>query len=200
MDDVWEINGITGRGTIPTIAGTFSGPLVVMGTGRCLWDDLAMVKGNPDYMAINMSGCFVPKKISHWASKHPGGLPYYIGLYHENFYPTDTDNGNFNFMAHIFRPQIYSHAPERAEVIWDFAGRDDGSSSMFGVMVGLVLGYDPIWLAGVPIDGSGRFYDPPGMAPFDYGYYQQFWSAKVPIFENRVKSFSGFTATLLGKP
>lgn len=159
-----------------------------------------MVKGDPDYMSINLTGCFARKRIDHWATKHPDWLHYWIGLYLKTYFPIDTENSNYNFFSYVFRPHIYTHAPSDAEVNWEFDLSTEGSSSIFGVLVALALGYDPIYLAGIPLDASGSFYDPPGFTTMDYGQYQKNWIPMNKIFDGRVKSYSGFTRELLGSP
>lgn len=196
----WEINGIKGFGDLPAIAGTFSGPVVIIGGASCVWDDLAQVIGKPDYMAINLSGYFAHKTIRHWATCHPQMLPYYLGLYHEFYFPTDTENDQFNFFAHIMEPHIQTHAPMNAENNWQFV-INRGSSGIFATQVALALGYEQVWLAGIPLDSSRSLFDPPWAAVIDYGeQYQEEWLKAADLFKGRVKSFSGFTRELLGAP
>lgn len=197
----WEINGIKGYGEMPAIAGTFSGPLVILGGAPCIWDDLAQVTlDDVDYLAINFTGFFAHRNIRHWANRHPEDLPHYVALYQETYCPTESDNANYNFFAHLFRSHVYTHAPQDAEVNWQFV-QEKGSSAMFAVQVGLALGYAPIWLAGVPLDNSGRFGSPPWITSFDYaGHYQEAWQDALPLLQGRVKSFSGWTRELLGMP
>ena len=204
---IWELNGIRGKGDLPAIAGTYSGPLVIMGSARCLWDDLSMVKGTPDYMAINYTGLFSRKKIKHWATKHYELLPYFLGLYEEYHCPTykaeEKTDTNLDFFWKVFKPKIYTHAPKNAQCNWEFENDAEGSSSMFAVLVGLALGYDPIWLAGSPLDSSGCFLDPPeycNTAEGNYEIYRKHWIEALDIFNGRVKSYSGFTRELLGAP
>lgn len=199
MPNNWKINGIEGRGKLPAIAGTFSGPLVVIGGASCLWDDLSQVTGTPDYMAINCTGFLARKTVKHWATCHPEFLPFYLGIYRETYFPTTTENAEFNFFAHIFQTDIQTHSARDAANLWQFA-LTGGSSAMFAVQVGLCLGYDPIWLAGIPLEPSGCVYDPPWVEPFDYAMYQPVWTAVAETFAGRVKSFSGFTRELLGAP
>jgi hypothetical protein len=199
VEKYWEINGIEGFGDLPEIADSFSGPLVILGGASCLWDDLAQVKGNPTYMAINETGCFARKNISHWATKHPSFLPHYLGWYKEYYFPTNTENKDFNFFAHVFKPHIHTHAPKDAENIWQFIN-EKGSSGLFAVHVGLALGYNPIWLTGIPLEPMGNLCDPPWIEPFTYDQYQKFWEIAAERFGGRVKSFSGFTRKLLGAP
>jgi hypothetical protein len=193
----WVINGVQGHGECPELAGKFSGPLIIMGDAVCVWDDLSKVNGDMDIMSLNWAGCFARKKVHHWATRHDEFLPLFIDIYQRTYYPTNTSNPNFNFLSHIFQPHIYAHGPHEAENVWRFASDTGGSSAMFGVLVGLALGYEPIYLAGIPLDSSGSFYAP---KPISFESYREFWIEKADMFRGRVKSFSGFTAELLGKP
>jgi hypothetical protein len=198
IDEPWEINGIRGCGDLPPLAGKFSGPLVVLGSARGLWDDLAQVKGNPDYMAINLAGLHVQKKLAHWATWHSECIPHYMGLYWEGW-PVQ------NHEVHTHAPILYPYELLPAENNWNFdmapeIKLDCGSSSLFAVCVALALGYYPVLLAGIPLEPCGCFYDPPWMRSFDYQRYQKAWEQANKVFQGRVKSYSGYTRELLGAP
>jgi hypothetical protein len=199
MTDQWEINGIRGYEIVPSLANKFSGPLVIIGAASCLWNDLAQVNGSPDFMAINFAGYLARKNIQHWSTCHPEYLPYYLGMYRLTYFPTNTENSDFNFFAHVFKTQMHTHGPQDAENNWQFE-IGGGSSALFAVQVGLALGYAPVSLAGVPLEACGCVYDPPWVEPFDYAMYQGVWEKAAPVFAGRVKSYSGFTRELLGAP
>jgi hypothetical protein len=70
-------------------------------------------------------------------------------------------------------------------------------------MVGLALGYDKIILAGVPIDGTGHFFDPPGKVVNQFlgtNIKEEWNNANRNYFKGRVKSLSGRTREWLGEP
>lgn len=85
--------------------------------------------------------------------------------------------------------------------IWCFAN-NRGSTSLFAVKCGLLMGYSEIVLCGIPYDGSGRFFDPPGVGK-DYekaNGWEDWPKLAASVFDGRVKSMSGRTRELLGEP
>ncbi len=92
---------------------------------------------------------------------------------------------------------------EGYDVIWD-DGRPDGepwygSSALFGTLIGLILGYEAIILAGCPLDKEGHWYfgeehKGPEWREEDYQAWINF--VKLPQAK-RVRSMSGFTKEIL---
>ena len=83
--------------------------------------------------------------------------------------------------------------------IWNNSGNSGG----LAVLLAILMGYDRIVLAGMPMDGSGRFFDDPNQVWVDYsrGGVERCWlEYKEFVFRNRVRSMSGNTALWLGKP
>lgn len=70
---------------------------------------------------------------------------------------------------------------------------------MFAVEVALMLGYDRVVLAGVPIVDVPNVFHPenPGTYATDY---KQAWQDKAPSWRGMVRSMSGNTMELLGRP
>jgi len=130
-----------------------------------------------------------PFNKRHWVSLHADDLPHYLYL----------DKSNPKQVDHIF-----THSPADAEVVWDFddpeIGR--GTSSLFAVLVALTLGYNPVTLAGIPLDGTGNINNPPGyrVTSWEVGSSHDKWLEYRPLFMNRVFSMSGFTREILGSP
>jgi hypothetical protein len=184
----WIKNGIRGKGILPLMAGNWSGPVVVMGSGRCLYDDMKGIPKDADIMAVNLAGVAYPHTKHHWVSLHYDYLPHYLGL----------NKGNYQ-LGHVF-----THSTQDAEVVWDF---DDpeicrGTSVLFATLVAVTLGYNPVILVGTPLDGSGNFYHPPGFVvnSWNDGSSHDKWLEYRPLFVNRVFSMSGFTREILGVP
>ena len=145
----WEVNGVRGQGNLPPIAGQFSGPLIVCGAGRSLWDDLANlpVQSSADILCINLTGVVFPRRFLHWASMHGDHFPHWLGLRALDL-PED---------GHIHTHSMRSGS----EFFWDFEN-PGGCSGIFAALVGLALGYEHIVLCGCPENSDGHFYDPPG--------------------------------------
>lgn len=67
----------------------------------------------------------------------------------------------------------------------------------------LAMQYERVIVAGVPLDRSGHFFDPPpdmGGCDEDYAVFASAWHESVDDFAGRVKSMSGVTREILGAP
>ncbi len=76
------------------------------------------------------------------------------------------------------------------------------TSGCFGALVGLMLGYTEIVLAGIPMDNGGHFFDPPWYTTDmeDKTVHRQWGWARDNVFKGRVTSLSGYTRKWLGAP
>lgn len=186
---------------------TCGGPLLIIGGGRCVWNDLEKVgdlryagkrKGvdlSKDFpgprMAINDIGQHYMGHIDHWVTSHPefmGGWMHYRQMH--------VMSGDGPPMTHSL---THHHS---IDVAWPF-GWSGGTSGLLAVFVGLAMGFDSITLAGVPMDDSGHYFDPPAYnkTDFNQSHIRQEWiNAERDLFGGRVRSMSGWTAKLLGTP
>ena len=171
------------------MAGNWKGPVIIMGSARCLYDDLSHLPYQGDVMAVNWAGLLYPMNKRHWVSLHPEEIPHYLGL----------DKTN-----RLQKDHIFTHSTRDAEVVWDFDDPEigNGTSSLFATLVALALGYTPVVLAGVPLDGTGNLYHPPDYLINSWadGSSHDKWLEYRPLFVNRVFSLSGFTREILGAP
>lgn len=183
-------------GPLPEIAGTKQGKkLLVVGSAIGVWDDLARYDyNNPEHevMAINDMMMHFPRRLDHGATCHADKLPGW-GFFqaydasHKPWPPMQTH-------SHIKHSWVKWHWPLH---------RQGGTSGLFGVTVGLLMGYDMIVLAGIPCDASRRYFDPPGTEhpQFRQEHLIKDWvEANEMIFNGKVKSLSGRTRDLLGEP
>jgi len=78
-----------------------------------------------------------------------------------------------------------------------------GSSGLFAVLGALELGYDQLILCGVTMDGKKK-HDPTAGQLIDatcpYDSYRPGWYKVQAQIKDKVRSMSGWTAELLGKP
>jgi len=175
--------------------GAYSGELVIMGGGRCLWDDLAKINGrHHDFMAVNHAGLFFKGKLNHWYTNEGPMLPLWETL--RRHMRGHGDNGPV--LTHTNDPN------STADYLWNWSGA--GSSSLGAVLTGLALGYDKIILCGIPLDNSGHFYDPPGEhsnfineVPKRDGYPRYWQNAARDVFDGKVKAVSGRLIEVLGE-
>ena len=166
-----------------------SGKLLIVGSGRCVWDDL--LKVNPldyDAMAINDMIMHFPGPLKHAYSNDWKMLPHWIS------------SRRPNYVIDWGIPASHSCYGSKS---WPWPGH--GTSSLNAVYTGLALGYDEIIIAGVPLDDSGHYWEAPWLKTnftnevSDKDGEMHFWSnAKKTIFDGKVKSLSGRTKQLLG--
>jgi hypothetical protein len=185
-------------GELPPIAGQFSGALLILGGARCVWDDvrslpggdLALEKWPGDIMATNDIGAHVHQFIRHWTTLHED----YMAGWHAYRYGHN----------HGGRGHVYTHgirANPAIHFVWNLK-IPAGNSGLFAARIALLMGYDRVVLAGVPMDGQGHFFDPPwvGHGHFGAAELEEWKSARDEFFANRVRSLSGRTRDLLGAP
>jgi hypothetical protein len=184
------------KGPLPEIAGTKSGTLLIIGSAACVWDDLKDYdhRHQGDRMAINDMLNYYPGQLQHGVSLHPKKLTMW----------------SFNQAwegrkAGWWPMQLHAHVPgEHVKHVWPLT-RDGGTSGLFGVFIGILMGYREIVLAGIPCDDSPRFFDPPDQRHPMFGLetVQEEWLRvrdSVPLFKDKVRSLSGNTAKWLGLP
>lgn len=168
-------------------AGAYSGPALVLGSARCLFDDMQRVPFRDEcaLIATNLTGVLVPG-VTHWASTHrelfavARPLQQYL---HER-----------DVMTHTWR-RIASHV----DVLWDSDTAPD-SSGCFGIMLAIALGYYPIIACGMPLDESGYYYHPYDAKRVDYKTTNEAWWILEAEQQGVVFSMSGWTKNWFGLP
>ena len=187
--DIWNRIGGIGE-TPPPVIGRARGPLLVMGGAAGVWRDSAAVEPwDGERMAVNDIGAHHAGVIRHWVSLHPEYFPGW------RFYRDRHCLGEGQpYECHASRDA------DGVDRVWRL--NTGGSSGLLACMVGLMLGYEHIVLAGVPMDGGPHYFDPP-TAKTDLGSAtleaEWLW-ARDQLFAGRVKSLSGRTRDWLGAP
>lgn len=182
---------------MPSMAGKYEGNLLVVGTGRCVWEDLAKVDtvflSDCDTMVLNDMGTHYPGRFHHWYSNDDKKLPHWF-------------EGRRDSHKYVHGSDIRFHTNHPADMgnVWPFHGK--GSSGLVACYVALALGYDNVLLAGVPWDDSGHYYDPPvghkvfggrKATNFTNEVKDQYVIDALPFFEGKIKSMSGRSKELL---
>lgn len=186
---VWTTLG--GQGEAPSRLGRFSGPLLILGGGRTVWDDYAKVRPwKGEIMAVNDIGAHMHDRIRHWVTLHPEYMPGWKHYREKHLY-----GQGISAMTHSYKEK------EGIDVVWKI-GNQGGTSGLFACFVGLMLGYNEIVLGGLPMTNDGHYFDPPWQytAFQDKGVALVWASAQTNIFKGRVKALSGWTKTWLGSP
>lgn len=179
----------------PVPAHTFRGAILIMGGARCLWDDLAALGDWPhDRMAVNDIGSHWRDTLRHWVTLHPTYLPGWMHYRHGH---------NYGNQGHVFTHTIAGRdGDQHVQHKWPILDIG-GSSGLFGVFTALLMGYERVVLAGMPMDGQPHYFDPPWSegAGLEGGAEEIVWREQAGrTFEGRVKSLSGRTRDWLGAP
>ncbi len=170
------------KGSLPTLKG--QGNLLIVGGAACVWEDLRWA-GSQNWdsvMAVNDIANYLDGPIHHITSCHPEKMPFF-----------SFKNPEAETHAHYPGPGV--------KHVWPLM-RDGGTSGLFGIFVGLLMGFERIVLAGIPCDGQGRFFEsqdkPHNLFGLDIAFQE--WERAFHICQGRVKSLSGRTRQLLGSP
>lgn len=187
--EVWQHLG--GTGEAPSHLGRHAGPLLILGGGRSVWDDYDQVRPwKGEIMAVNDIGALLHEQVRHWVTLHPEYMPGWLTYRAKHCY----GSGQV--------PIVHAHRMrEGVHVEWKVANVG-GTSGLFGTLVALMLGYTEIVLAGIPMDNTGHFFDPPWYRTDmeDKATHSVWRGARDNIFKGRVKSLSGYTREWLGAP
>lgn len=203
--EIWEANGIYGRGEkAPACAGNYHGTAVVLGGARCIWDDCAKINfDNVEVIAVNNMIMHHKGRVMHGVSLHPEEPPLWRQLrwtngcepsyVHTHSHRLPENNNNI--------PPYEFKTYHGLDYLWVLEGGRGGSSGLFACMIGLALGYGRVVLAGIPLDGGGHFFDPPGKETKQFASttMEMEWdNAAIKYFHGRVRSLSGRTREWLG--
>jgi hypothetical protein len=200
---VWHYRGIRGKGAEPDLLGAYEGKsLIVIGTAPCVYHDLALITGTHDRMATSTIGLQLDN-LTHWAELHTEIIPHFAHIRKVSSYFSD-------------RPFIHAHHFQRErdaskemcdryiDVYWHCYPLTCGSG-LFGVEIGIAMGYEQIICAGMPLDDTGSVAGKHTKYRFTSDYVREqheAWEsfAEIPEFKKRVRSVSGFTKELFGPP
>ena len=156
-------------------------PLLVVGAAACVWDDLARLGSWPHHIVVvNQIGIRIPA-FQYWASLHPEFLI-------QKWLPRRKEL--------IGQVGLWSHKTFRNVdlVLTDW----NGSSGLFAVKCGLVMGYNRIVCAGTPLDDQHHFNIEKRWP--DCLAYRKAWIKHQADLKPFVRSLSGWTRDLLGEP
>ena len=161
--------------------------LVITGSAPCVLDDMDMLAnidveaaGERDFMAIGLDA----------VDKYRMPI-LYVATYHPEDIPKMSERraaigGNLDYkvISQKIIPGVDIEEPFRPPT---------GSSAMCGALAGIRMGYRKIVLCGCPLTGNAPAGNP-------YSNFRAGWEAKKDELLGIVKSMSGWTRELLGKP
>jgi hypothetical protein len=151
--------------------GKEKGDVLIVGGGRSVWDDVAKLWPVPEaVIAVNDIGMYWPGYLKGWYSNDAVQLKAWHA-------------GRRHWWEQIYRQTIPLHScfAEKAGGgvhNWPFPAH--GSSGLVVTLVALAMGYERLWIAGIPLDDTGHFYDPPNGHPLVRG-------RKLSNFENETR-------------
>jgi len=170
-------------GTLPPLAGKFSGPAIVLGRADGWVDELdaafALTSYEAPVFAVN----------GHVEEHYPGCIfEHEISIHCQSFPGRDKRREDVTY--HAEKPLC--NCPN-ADVFWPIPGMGAGSSALLAVFIAINMGYSPVYVAGVKLSlhtvvdiGNGQ------KMMHDYRFYQDGWRAVEHELKGRVFS--------MGKP
>lgn len=169
--------------------------LVIASSGRCIWEDLKKIPWETyDMMGINDLIMHIPNPLKYGYSNDARRLQLWALLRRRGY------EGPESLHSMEPWPALGGQFPIKGHKL-----KGLGTSPLSACYVGLELGYDQILLAGVPLDDSGHYFDPPDIETnrFHQDFYKQeaqlkWWKEASKEFDGKVKSLSGHTRELLG--
>jgi hypothetical protein len=166
---------------------------VVLGGARSVWEDLERLRAlrEPDIViATNDAGAHYEGTVHHWVTLHFEKLRDWQSERHDRGLPP------------ALSTWVHEEARNPRGVPDNWTGRlpdKGGSSGLFAIDVGRHLGLERIVLCGVPMDSEeGHFFD---HKRWEFATrYRQAWTRHKEEIAPFVRSMSGWTAGLFGRP
>ncbi len=199
MSDIWDYFALD-KTKFPKMAGTEQGELLIVGTGRNVWEEVRGLPQARNVMCINDMGMYWPGHIKHWYSNDIEQLVHWSEGRRKPL--VQVYEKGWKLHSCFARPGVlYQHVHH-----WPLPGH--GSSGLVAILVALAMGYDNITVAGVPFDNSGHFYDPPNNHPLRPGGRN--WTnfrdetpdriieRSIPLMKHKVYPLSGRLREALG--
>lgn len=172
---------------------------LVVGCAECVWDDIIAARNilrcNAVY-CVKMIGVYWPGTFQVWVTLHPEFMDAYEGRRkalglpdgYEIVAPPPGELGEHGAKGRISRRVSFRWSGMTASA----------SSGIYGAKVALEDGHDRVVLAGIPMDNSkhfGRSSSWVNVSSFLPGM-----DMALPHLKANVRSLSGHTAKLLGRP
>lgn len=148
-----------------------------------------------DIMAIN--DAFLALPVAHYLASYHSELIWPWMMLRG---PLESINGEYKTQ---WRGVSYSQRADKGVKKVHVFEHGSGTSSFYGVQIGLAEGWNRVILCGIPMDMKGRFYQPPWVTGHDYcatDGWDAWTGAKERGELENVRSMSGKTAELLGIP
>lgn len=171
--------------SLPPVAGTRAGTVVIAGSGRTLWSDLEAIGRDFDTMAVNDAIMHFPYRLAHAYSNAAERLPLWVGARREDLQARD------NVIE-----QHHCRDFWRGGNFWPWPGH--GTSGLNAVYTAMGLGYERIIVVGMPLDNTGHYFDPPWRGNPDYKAERRYWLGVKEYLTGTVFGISGWIAETFG--
>jgi len=181
-----------------------SDTILITGDGGCLGDDCHRFEDwgiDHDLFAVNRSLVFHNRQVHHWAAIDLEETIWFS----QNL--TDAQNPDKKLKRHTI-----GDIPGAVDFCWemDYDWQDDdqklvfiGNSGYFSVLISIIMGYERIILAGMPLNTLPHWYENPSenVGPNWAGHvYTQWMDFKMQVpGADKVRSMSGYSAFILGQ-
>lgn len=175
--------------------------VLIVGTGRRAWEDVERSGWDRglglDILCVKDALIHFPGNVDHAYSEHPDQLVLMSRL----------RRTRRKIMAKQDHKWRLHTACEDFHAVHNWGMPRFGCSGMGATMVGLLLGYHQVVLAGIHLDDSGHYYDPHWqITSFARQYRDKDGAPRVwkgmseKYFDGKVKALSGRLAEFLGEP
>jgi hypothetical protein len=177
---------------------------VVLGSAIGGFDELRAVPRYDAVFAVNDAAADYPGPLEAFVTLHPEHLPRWLAARQAAGYPapkavvaTRCD------LVRDSRGALVDHAAVERAVTefadYRFPGMSgSGSSGLFAVKIAL-REFERVVLCGVPIDSRGHYFSH-SLLFTECDAFRDAWGVALPYLKNRVRSLSGWTGELLGRP
>lgn len=169
---------------------------VILASAECWESDLdefrAVYESPHDVIAVNDAGWLYKDRVDHWVTLHPENFPKWL--------ERRPERDGIEFWTAGDRAHRYDRLDFNTLGHWGC-----GSSALFAVTVGLYMGYDRMVLCGVPMMSvpharGASDWDGKPWPDKEVEIHRQGWTYHKDKIAGAVRSMSGWTADLLGKP
>ena len=180
MDDL--IRYVQPRSNLPDLVNSRSGSLLVIGSAACVQDDLKRYDKlhSGARMGVNDAIPWYKGKLDFAVSLHPSQLWFWCKARKDNPIPISTHR-----------------AGGWPEIIFDIHA-DGATSGLSAIVVSLLMGFDSIVLAGIPVSDDPKLNGEVGRISAET--MQKEWMIFSRFFGGKVRSLSGWTRDTFGAP